>query len=57
MKDRRAILHSITNGLKELGYTDEEIKRIQEDLSDGDSNRLQILEERLDVLIKYKKEQ
>ncbi|MDE9962244.1 hypothetical protein O0H59_12140 [Staphylococcus pseudintermedius] len=45
MKDRRAILHSITNGLKELGYTDEEIKRIQEDLSDGDSNRLQILEE------------
>jgi len=55
MKDRRAILHSITNGLKELGYTDEEIKRIKQDLSERDSSSLQIFEDRLDTLIKHKK--
>lgn len=55
MKDKRAILNSITIGLKELGYKDEEIKRIKQDLSEGDSNRLQILEDRLEVLIKHKK--
>ncbi|WP_182476344.1 hypothetical protein [Mammaliicoccus sciuri] len=54
IKDKRAILNSITIGLKELGYKDEEIKRIKQDLSVGDSRSLQIFEDRLDALIKHK---